>query len=153
RTTLIAPLGFAGSVLAFGALSLIAGCAPARGSGPQLDRAVSPAAGEPARAEPSLAWRTSTSDGSHSTVEVAGLGQGTLASLRKPEMTRDRWTRFLRVRVVLGAEAGSNESPALLGFYRLEGHIIRFVPRFPLEPGIRYRAEFDPIALDRVCRE
>ena len=31
-----------------------------------------------------------------------------------------------------------------LGFVPSDGDVIRFEPRFPLEPGMRYRAEFDP---------
>jgi len=67
-------------------------------------------------------------------------------------MTRDRWTSFFPVRVVSEAEPGSDASPPLLGSYRLEGDVIRFAPRFPLEPGIRYRAEFDPVKLHSLSR-
>jgi len=69
-----------------------------------------------------------------------------------PAMTRDRWTSFLSVRVMSENKPGSQDNPPLLGSYRLEGDIIRFEPRFPLEPGVRYRAEFDPVRLHALAQ-
>ena len=50
-------------------------------------------------------------------------------------MTRDRWTSFLAVRVVREEPPEPDEAPPLLGSYRVAGDVIRFEPRFPLEPG------------------
>ncbi len=67
-------------------------------------------------------------------------------------MTRDQWTSFLAVRVLSKTSSDSDENPPLLGSYRLEGDVVRFEPRFPLEPGVCYRAEFDPARLDALAR-
>ena len=66
-------------------------------------------------------------------------------------MTRDHWTSFLTVRLVREGQAESKDTPSLLGSYRTEDDVIRFEPRFPLEPGVRYRAEFDPVQFDQVA--
>jgi hypothetical protein len=65
-------------------------------------------------------------------------------------MTHDRWASFLAVRVVRDHPAGSEPALPVWGTYRVEGEVIRFEPRFPLVPGIRYRAEFDPARLHAV---
>ena len=49
-----------------------------------------------------------------------------------------------------GREQGSHRNPAILGSYRVERDVLRFQPRFPLEPGLRYRAVFDPAKLLNV---
>jgi len=97
-------------------------------------------------------WRTRTADGSRAAVEVAGADPFALPALRMPAMTRDRWTSFLSVRVMSENKPGSEDNPPLLGSYRLDGDIIRFEPRFPLEPGVRYHAEFDPVRLHTLAQ-
>ena len=74
-----------------------------------------------------------------------------LPALRMPGMTRDRWTSVLRVWVLSQTGSGPDENPPLLGSYRVEGDVVRFEPRFPLEPGVRYRAEFDPVRFDALA--
>jgi hypothetical protein len=52
---------------------------------------------------------------------------------------------ILRVRV-----AGADEDlPDVLGRYRVVEGGVRFIPRFPFESGVRYRASFDPRPLGR----
>jgi hypothetical protein len=65
-------------------------------------------------------------------------------------MTLDHWTSFLTVRVVRDPPAQSEPLPPLWGSYQLAGDVVRFEPRFPMEPGVRYRAEFDPARLHAV---
>jgi len=119
---------------------------------PAIGVPVSPAARQPVPSTPTLAWQTRTADGTHAAVVVAGAGPTALPALGMPQMTRDRWTSFLSVRVVSERKPGSAGNPPLLGSYRVEGDIIRFEPRFPLEPGIRYRAEFDPVRLHALAQ-
>ena len=47
----------------------------------------------------------------------------------------------------------AHEAPSLWGSYSLQGKTIRFVPRFPAEPGVRYVAEFDPARLRSLAKE
>jgi len=48
--------------------------------------------------------------------------------------------------------AGEGDVPPMLGSYSIERGEIVFHPRFPLAPGIRYRAEFAPPSATRVER-
>ncbi|MFI5460861.1 MAG: Ig-like domain-containing protein [Isosphaerales bacterium] len=140
------------ALLAFGALSLAEGCAPAGTGAPAAGIPVSRTAGEPVPSATTLTWQTRTADGTRAAVAVAGADPSALPALRMPAMTRDRWTSFLSVRVMSENKPGSADYPPVLGSYRLEGDIIRFEPRFPLEPGVRYRAEFDPVRLHALAQ-
>ncbi len=105
---------------------ILAGTAPsAMAEGPRLS--IQPRDGDPSRI----------------VVEAAGLDADALRRIPISEMTPERWRSFLVVRVVRDPKA-PQESPALLGTYRLSGDVLRFDPRFPIEPGLRYRAQFDP---------
>ena len=50
----------------------------------------------------------------------------------------------LIVRVIREEAREVGDTPPLLGTYRRDSGVLRFEPRFPIEPGVRYRAEFDP---------
>jgi hypothetical protein len=134
---------------ACGVPPLIAGWAP-----PPPIAPTSPAAGATDGNAPTLVWKTRGAEGAGAAVEVSGADPRALAVLRKAGMNPDRWALFLSVRVIRGGRAGSQdtETPPLLGSYHLEGDLIRFVPRFPMEPGIRYRAEFDPGRLHALAQ-
>ncbi|MBC8742706.1 hypothetical protein F6X40_40200 [Paraburkholderia sp. UCT31] len=56
----------------------------------------------------------------------------------------------LRVSVIDPDMRGCDELPNVLGRYRILEAGLRFVPRFPFEPGVRYRASFDPRPLGRA---
>jgi hypothetical protein len=85
-------------------------------------------------------------------VELHGADARAIRALGAPAMTREIWESFFAVRVVREPTAGGDLPPPLLGSYRLAGDVVRFEPRFPLEPGIRYRAEFNPSSLDAAAR-
>jgi len=148
---LIDRLALLPAILAFGAFPLVEGCAPA-GTGASATGIPVARAGQTAPSTPSLAWQTRLVDRTRAIVAVSGADPTALRALRMPEMTRDRWTSFLSARVVSERKPGSDDNPPLLGSCRVEGDIIEFEPRFPLEPGIRYRAEFDPARLHTLCQ-
>jgi hypothetical protein len=134
--------------LASGAILLFEGFVPARAATPPA----APSNDEPKPNTSTLLWKNRGGDGTTAAVEVVGLDSSTLAVLKSPEMTRERWTSFLSVRV---AHDGSEETklpPPLWGSYQVESNVLRFLPRFPLEPGIRYRAEFDRSKFQAVVR-
>ena len=86
-------------------------------------------------------------------------GRGAGCRSRRPGRTeqdrdhaRDRWTSFLTVRVIAEPPSGATDPPPLLGSYQVDDQVIRFVPRFPLEPGLRYRAEVNLIHLDEIAK-
>ena len=105
----------------------------------------------PGFTEPALISRKA--DGKDATVEVIGIDRKTLSALEKqPGMTRERWMSCLAVRVLPALPSvTASDTPPLLGSYRVEGDVLRFVPRFPLEPGLRYRAELDPSRLLEIA--
>lgn len=75
-------------------------------------------------------------------VEVAGLTPSQVNRLAGLKPDAGEWAKVLRVTVADGKDAA--DRPAVLGAYRLTGDRLRFEPRFPLVPGLKYRAAFDP---------
>jgi hypothetical protein len=72
---------------------------------------------------------------------VVGLEPADLEKLARAELQPEQWTALFAVRVDSGDRA--QERPAMLGSYRVDQGVVRFEPRFPLTPGVRYRAVFD----------
>jgi len=126
-----------------GASSLAEGNAPA---GQNVPAAV-PGDGR-APNTPTLSWKTRNADPASVAVEVSGADPACLKALTNNEVKVDGWTSFLAVRVVRAPSSRNAELPPVWGTYRIDGDIIRFEPRFPLEPGMTYRAEFDPARLN-----
>ena len=104
----------------------------------------------PVRAK--LIWNSRSSDLSRTVVDVIWANPDDVRALTRPEMTQDRWRSFLTVRVVRKDSPGAGDLPPLLGTYRVADGVLRFEPRFPLEPGLPYRAEFDPARLHEVAQ-
>jgi hypothetical protein len=121
--------------LILGAIPLVEGSAPA--SPPDA---------------PSLRWTSRKPDGTDAAVELRGVGRGVLEALGKAGMTRERWTSLLTVRVIADPPYRKTDTPPLLGSYQVDYDLIRFVPRFPLEPGLHYRAELDLIQMDQISQ-
>ena len=71
----------------------------------------------------------------YGTVEVSGVSAALLHELQEPVMTEAGWRAILQVFVDPGTKP-------MLGTYRVEDKLIRFVPRYPLLEGQRYRAEY-----------
>jgi len=136
--------------LASGAILLIegGGIVPAWEAAPPAAQAN----GEPNPNAPTLLWKTQGVDGTSAAVEVLGIDPSTLSALKSPEMTLERWTSFLTVRVVREGLDQTKTAPPLWGSYLAKARVLRFQPRFPLEPGIRYRAEFDRSKFQAVVR-
>jgi hypothetical protein len=75
-------------------------------------------------------------------VEVAGLRPEELEALARLKQTDEQWQALFAVYVGRGSDA--TKRPAMLGSYRIEKDVLRFEPRFPLVPGLTYRAVFHP---------
>src|SRR5688572_16209316 len=86
-------------------------------------------------------WRSmgvSSAQNGSSVVSVRGLDERSLESLSK--LTPEQREAALRVWV---ADTGA-DSPAVLGeVARRESELV-FTPRYPFQPGLKYRARFDP---------
>jgi hypothetical protein len=83
--------------------------------------------------------RLSTTDeaAAEISVEVVGLGKGTLASLRAASPSVAEWTATFAVYV--GDDLPDAPGiPPVLGSYAVEKDRVRFRPRFPLVPGMSY---------------
>ena len=86
-----------------------------------------------------LRWVPTPKETNRITLEVSGLGKDTLAALQSPEWPVTNWAGLLAVFV----DQPGIEPISMMGEHRVEPGLVRFVPAFPLEPGLRYRAVFD----------
>lgn len=107
---------------------LLAGC----GQGPK-----------PTADPPAIRMNTGKGEPRLSSFEVTNLPPSILADA---DFRQPTWRSLFTVRV---ADAGNplasrNDRPAISGTWSADGSTLRFQPRLPLQPGIRYRAEFDP---------
>jgi hypothetical protein len=86
-------------------------------------------------------------------VAVRALHRDVIASLcRSPDPDR-LLQMLLRVRVVGAATPGTEtvDLPDVAGRYEVLEEGVRFIPRYPFEPGVRFRVTFDPQTL--ACPE
>ncbi|MBI3467786.1 MAG: hypothetical protein HY000_32660 [Planctomycetes bacterium] len=105
-----------------------------------------PALGQPAANSPiKLQWSDAGTSIEQSHVAVHGLSAEQLRSLSQANGTPDDWARCFVVSVI--SEAGSGAPSPLFGNYTIEDGTIVFRPRFPLSPGVRYRATFNAARL------
>src|SRR5216683_4415642 len=77
------------------------------------------------------------------TVDVVGLTAKDLDAIGKLGLKDDEWRALFAVYVV--PVSGKERGPALLGAYRVEDGLVRFEPRFPLVPGVRYQVVFESV--------
>lgn len=70
-------------------------------------------------------------------LQVTGLDPAAAANLSLPGVERKTWTDLFTV------TANDNPTP-MLGTYSVEAGFLRFRPRWPLVPGVRYTATFRP---------
>jgi hypothetical protein len=71
------------------------------------------------------------------------LGVADAANLARLNWEPEQWKALFAVYV----DATATTNPAMLGSYHLDKNVIHFAPRFPLEPGVTYRAVFRPSKL------
>lgn len=81
--------------------------------------------------------------GDKATVDVKGLDPANLRKLAEADWDGRRWASLFSVSV--GGQGP--DLPPVLGSYRVEADVLRFEPRFPFVPGLRYRALFQPARL------
>lgn len=73
-------------------------------------------------------------------IDVTGLDAGTLDRLVKAKLDAAGWAEIFSVTV-------NGKLPAVAGTHRIADGVLRFEPRFPLVPGVRYHATFNPAKL------
>jgi hypothetical protein len=94
---------------------------------------------EPDAQGPAIRWNRAKG-----TIEVHGLARADLALLAKRSLNSNQWTALFAVSLQKSSKDDSSELPPALGSYEVDQDVVRFQPRFPLTPGVRYRAVFHP---------
>lgn len=86
---------------------------------------------------------------SFAAIRVDNLHPALASFLRGCTQSRSRLQSMLRVKVAEPQVPDGDESPDVFGSYEVLESGLRFTPHFPFEPGVRYRASFDPGPLGR----
>jgi hypothetical protein len=133
RARFAAAGGWLAAVVALAAAPLGAEAAPAAETAPSTSAGSS-------SGEPSLRMRA---EGASARVELTGLAPQALAKLAAERRDARQWASLLALRVA----DSRGDAPPMLGTYRVAGDRVEFAPRFPLRPGVEYRAVFDPAGL------
>ncbi|MFN4259464.1 MAG: Ig-like domain-containing protein [Gemmataceae bacterium] len=81
---------------------------------------------------------------SNGAFEVVGLSMPDLNQLRTAGLELAQWQELFAVHVVQGE---NRPQPAMLGSHAIVDGVLRFQPRFPLTPGVTYRAVLRPSRL------
>jgi hypothetical protein len=95
----------------------------------------------------SVRWAPDPDGTNRAVVEVTGLNAASLRRLQRANWKLPQWQRLLSVYSDPQNEHIPHNLPPMSGVYRVESGLLRFEPRFPLEPGITYRAIFRPARL------
>ncbi len=76
-------------------------------------------------------------------VEVVGLDRSEREALSKATWDEDRWSQLLSVTLA----TARIDSQSIPGRRRVVGEVLRFEPRYPIEPGLKHRVRFHPSRL------
>ena len=80
-------------------------------------------------------------------VEVLDADPEILGPLGRSKLTPEQWSSFFSIVVADDSDLVKKKTPILGSYKRSAELAIVFEPRFPLEPGLKYRAEFNPVQL------
>jgi hypothetical protein len=92
----------------------------------------------------SIQLQQPTGKNGKSSFTVTGLSADNLKALTSANLKPEQWTALFSVHVDNEKKNDKNQLPPILGSYRIESHTLIFEPRFPLSPGVSYRAVFEP---------
>jgi hypothetical protein len=93
---------------------------------------------------PTLTLDADARDPASARVRVHNLHPEQIASMQGWALPASRLPHILRVSVAEPGPGADGELPDILGCYQVAEDGIQFIPLFPFEPGVRYRASFDP---------
>jgi hypothetical protein len=99
--------------------------------------------------QPSLAVNSDPGEQESVGVGVFSLDPDFMISLGQYTQTGGALHSILRVMVVPTEARSGDDLPDVLGRYQVLEDEVRFVPHFPFERGLSYRASFDPRPLGR----
>jgi len=94
---------------------------------------------------PSISWNHSGKN----VVEVSGVALESLNSLKEANWTETQWQQLFGVYVAQEHWQAEIGLPAVLGKYSIADAKVRFEPRFPFEPKLKYNAVFKPALLPK----
>lgn len=92
----------------------------------------------------SIRWMSDPANPYKVAVDVHGLSAAVIKRLRQSKPGLAQWQRLFSIYAGQEEPAGASDLPSMAGVYRVESDALRFEPRFPLEPGLAYRAVFRP---------
>ena len=104
---------------------------------------------EPGPVSVQITLQPQTSAATPARVEISGLFDADLETLRDRPPTEGEWASLLRVFVDGAGESSLDEPPAVLGRYAVTDSMITFTPQFPFDTGRSYRVVFAPSHLPR----
>lgn len=102
----------------------------------------------PRRAQPAaylIRWSPG-SDSTRASIEVSGIDQANLDALARSGWDHARWSQLFSV-TIASSTSTAGERPSILGKYHVTGRLLRFEPKFPIEPGLLHSACFRPAKL------
>jgi hypothetical protein len=100
---------------------------------------------QPSAAEPAaIRWLPQASPPA---VEVTGLPARALREIEKAALSPGAWSALFVVNAEQPEARSPDALPPMAGTWRVAAGGIRFEPRFPFSPAVRYRAEFSPARL------
>ncbi len=89
-------------------------------------------------------WRQAGPASNTYRIEVSGFEAAAAQHLRESKLETPAWQRLFAVFASQGELLADVGLPPMLGTYSLNDSTVSFEPKFPLEPGVTYRASFDP---------
>ncbi len=97
-----------------------------------------------------MTWRPTPGEPARPTAEVTNLPLAAVRGLAQTNWTLAQWQQLFPVYAEQGSVLADVELPPMVGDYRVIAGTLRFTPRFPAEPGVRYRAVFRAARLPGV---
>jgi hypothetical protein len=91
---------------------------------------------------------TLTRDRAGPLIEVTGLAASDVRTIAERRLTGEEWSALLSVTVTDEVDQ-SDSLPSIIGSYAVATGRIRFRPKYPFDPGRRYRVLFDPARFSR----
>jgi hypothetical protein len=104
-------------------------------------------AGENAAGQIGLRWKPDLADTNRISLEVTGLPPASLHLLTRTNWSTGQWDALLSIAIETGDLSSDLMLPSVSGRHEVTHDLLRFLPSFPIAPGVRYRALFNPDAL------
>lgn len=105
------------------------------------------------QSQPHIRLTIASAQSSYGVIEVTELSRGFLQNLKKLELTDQHWRTLMPVFTGQTFPREREIKPAMLGKYEILSDGIRFIPRFPFEPGMAYCARLNFNYMNQLNKE